>query len=79
MVPKENSLALLTELPYKPLALAFDTEDNLLVVIEYSRPKELRSAENLKYIQTGGFKGTSHGYWYSVNSTAKVFHRSKQA
>ena len=70
---KENSLALLTEIPYKPLTLAFDTEDNLLIVIEYSPAKGATIGGELEiYPKPEDSRGTSHGYWYSVNSTTKV-------
>ncbi|HZJ58012.1 MAG TPA: glycosyl hydrolase family 28-related protein [Clostridia bacterium] len=69
----DNSLALLTEIPYKPLALGFDTEDNLLVVVEYSPAKGATIHGELEiYAKPEDSRGTSHGYWYSVNSTTKV-------
>lgn len=69
-----NSLSLVTDIHFKPLSMAFDSNDNLLVVSEYFPPKN--STINGKpeiYSKPGDAAGTSYGQWYNTGSTIKVY------
>jgi sugar lactone lactonase YvrE len=71
---ERNSLRIVTDIPFKPLSLACDKDDNLLVVIEYFPPKgAMIGGKPEVYPKPEDSSGTSYGYWYNVGSTIKVY------
>lgn len=69
-----KSLAPVTDMPHKPLALACDKNDNLLVVVEYT-PLKGTTIDGKKevYTKPEDARGTAYGVWYNTGSTVKVY------
>lgn len=70
---EKEQLELLTDSHYKPLSLACDTQDNLLVVVEYLPP--VGATVNGKpeiYTKGPDAEGTSYSFWYSKGATVRV-------
>lgn len=71
---KEEKLHLVSDIHYKPLSLACDTMDNLLVVSEYLPSKgALINGEPEVYQNGEDALGTSYSHWYSKGATVKVY------
>lgn len=69
-----DSLRLVTDIHFKPLSLACDTEDNLLVVAEHFPPKGATiDGRPEVYPKPDDAAGTSFGHWYNTGSTVKVY------
>ncbi|MFC2137713.1 glycosyl hydrolase family 28-related protein [Bacteroidota bacterium] len=69
-----NSLSLITDMPYKPMSMACDSKDNLLVVVEYVSPKgATKNGIEIKIEKQPDYKGTSYAYWYNNNATTRVY------
>ncbi len=69
-----NLLRLITGIHYKPLSLACDTHDNLLVVVEYFPPKGATiDGKPEIYPKPEDARGTSYGKYYNTGSTIKVY------
>ncbi len=69
-----GSLSLVTDMPWKPLSLAVDTKDNLLIVTEYTPLKgATMNGKKEVYPKPDDAKGTSYGVWYNTGSTVKVY------
>ncbi len=69
-----DQLGPLVDVHYKPLLVACDTMDHLIVVVEYFPPKgTTHDAEAEVFEQPFDSEGTSHSYWYKVGSTIKVY------
>ncbi|MEI9810035.1 MAG: hypothetical protein WDO16_20395 [Bacteroidota bacterium] len=63
-----------TDIPWKPLSLAVDKNDNLLVVTEYTPLKgSTINGKKEVYPKPDDAKGTSYGVWYNTGSTIKVY------
>ena len=69
-----GALSLVTELPYRPLSLACDKNDNLLVLVEYFPPKgaTLDGAPEV-YPKPPDAANTAYGRWYNTGSTVKAY------
>ena len=71
---ESDSLRLITDIHYKPLSLACDSEDNLLVVAEHFPPKgAVLNGRPEVYPKPSDASGTSYGHWYNTGSTIKVY------
>jgi sugar lactone lactonase YvrE len=69
-----KSINLVTDMPWKPLSLACDKNDNLLVVVEYTPLKGATiNGKKETYTKPEDAKGTSYGVWYNTGSTIKVY------
>jgi hypothetical protein len=67
-------LSLVTDMPWKPLSLAVDQNDNLLVVVEYTPLKgSIVNGKKEVFPKPDDAKGTSYGVWYNTGSTVKVY------
>ncbi len=67
-------LELITDIHYKPLSLACDTQDNLLVVTEYLPPKGATiNGEPEVYTNDADAEGTSYSFWYKKGAAVKVY------
>jgi len=65
---------LVTDVPWKPLSLAVDKNDTLLVVVEYTPLKgSTINGKKETYTKPDDAKGTSYGVWYNTGSTIKVY------
>lgn len=71
---RENKLDLVTDVPFKPLSLGIDKNDNLLVVTEYT-PQQgaLLNGKPELYPKPDDAKGTAYGVWYNTGSMVKVY------
>jgi len=71
---QSKSLSLITDIHYKPLSVACDTEDNLLVVCEYAPPVGA-TVNGRPEVYTNGpdAQGTSYSFWYRKGATVKVY------
>lgn len=69
-----DALSLITELPHRPLSLACDKNDNLLVLVEYFPPKgaTLGGAPEV-YPKPPDSANTAYGRWYNTGSTVKAY------
>ncbi|MBM7557098.1 glycosyl hydrolase family 28-related protein [Halanaerobacter jeridensis] len=71
---ESDSLSLVSDIHFKPLSLACDKEDNLLVVVEYFPPEGATiNGEPEVYPKPEDAQGTSFGEWYNTGSTTKVY------
>ncbi|MCL6459090.1 MAG: SMP-30/gluconolactonase/LRE family protein [Gorillibacterium sp.] len=71
---QDQVLRVVTDLHYRPLSLACDRDDRLLVVVEYFPPKDATvGGQPEVYAKPDDAGGTSYGYWYNVGSTARVY------
>lgn len=71
---ESDRLKLVTDIHFKPLSLACDTMDNLLVVAEHFPPKGATvNGQPEIYPKPGDAAGTSFGHWYNTGSTVKVY------
>ena len=71
---ESDSLSLVSDIHFKPLSLACDKEDNLLVVAEYFPPEGATiNGEPEVYPKPEDAQGTSFGEWYNTGSTTKVY------
>ncbi|MFN2340046.1 MAG: glycosyl hydrolase family 28-related protein [Halanaerobium sp.] len=71
---KSDSLSLVTDIHFKPLSLASDKDDNLLVVTEYFPAEGATiNGEAEIYPKPEDAQGTSFGEWYNTGSTTKVY------
>lgn len=69
-----GSLSPVTDMPWKPLSLGMDKNDNLLVVVEYTPLKgSMINGQKEVYNKPADAKGTSYGVWYNTGSTVKVY------
>jgi hypothetical protein len=69
-----NSLRLITDIHFKPLSLACDTNDHLLVTVEYSPPIGATiDGKPETYPKPEDASGTSYGRYYNIGSTIKVY------
>jgi hypothetical protein len=67
-------LELITDIHYKPLSLACDTQDNLLVVAEYLPPKGATiNGEPEVYTNDADAEGTSYSFWYKKGAAVKIY------
>jgi len=72
--PEEEKLDLVTDIHFKPLSLACDAMDNLLVVCEYLPSKGATINGEPEVYQNGEDAwGTSYSHWYSKGATIKVY------
>lgn len=63
-----------TDIPWKPLSLGVDKNDQLLVVTEYTPQKGATiNGKKEVYTKPDDAKGTSYGVWYNTGSTIKVY------
>lgn len=71
---EQERLHLLSDIHFKPLSLACDTRDNLLVVAEYlpSKGATVNGTPEV-YQNEEDALGTSYSYWYSKGATVKVY------
>ncbi|HTE23903.1 glycosyl hydrolase family 28-related protein [Flavitalea sp.] len=70
----KEQLSVVTDMPWKPLSLAFDTRDNLIVVVEYTPLKgSVVDGKKEIYPKPADAAGTAYGVWYNTGSTVKVF------
>lgn len=67
--PQTRTLSQVTDLPWKPLSLGVDKNDQLLIVTEYTPPKGSKEV----YTKPEDARGTSYGVWYNTGSTIKVY------
>jgi len=71
---KEQVLRVVSDLHHRPLSLACDQNDNLLVAVEYFPPKGATiGGQPEVYTKPEDAGGTSYGDWYNVGSTVKVY------
>ncbi|MFW6287777.1 MAG: glycosyl hydrolase family 28-related protein [bacterium] len=71
---KDSSLSLLIDIHFKPLSLACDQDDNLLIIVEYLPPEGATINGKLeKYTTPDDALGSSYAYWYNTGSTTKVY------
>ncbi|WP_379128477.1 glycosyl hydrolase family 28-related protein [Paenibacillus sp. sgz500958] len=71
---KEQSLRVVSDLHHRPLSLACDRNDRLLVVVEYFPPKGATVGGQPEiYTKPDDAGGTSYGDWYNVGSTVKIY------
>jgi hypothetical protein len=71
---EEERLDLVTDIHFKPLSLACDTIDHLLVVAEYLPSKGATINGEPEVYQNGeDAMGTSYSHWYSKGATVKVY------
>ena len=71
---ERQTLNLVTEIQFRPLSLACDTKDNLLVVVEYFPPKGATvGGKPETYPKPDDARGTSYGTWYNTGSTVKAY------
>jgi sugar lactone lactonase YvrE len=71
---EKNALNLVTELHFRPLSLACDTKDNLLVCVEYFPPRGATVAGKPEsYPKPDDARGTAYGTWYNTGSTVKAY------
>lgn len=69
-----DHLSLVSDLPLKPLSLACDKNDRLLVVVEYTPPKGATvNGKPEVYPKPADAQGTAYGVWYNTGSTVKVY------
>jgi sugar lactone lactonase YvrE len=69
-----DSLDFITNIHYKPLSLACDTADNLIVVAEYFPPKGATiNGQPEVYPKPTDAEGISYGVWYNTGSTVKLY------
>lgn len=67
-------LSLMSETPFKSIALLTDTQDNLVVVGEYSIPiGATMNGEELVNVLPEDSYGTSYGYWYDRRAYVVVY------
>lgn len=65
---------MVSSLHHRPLSLACDRNDHLIVVAEYFPPIGATiNGEPEVYTKPEDASGTSYGYWYNVGSTVKVY------
>lgn len=71
---ESGRLSLVTDIHYKPLSVACDTDDNLLVVSEYTPPTGATINGKPEIYKNGpDAEGTSYSFWYSKNAAIKVY------
>lgn len=71
---REQVLRVVSSLHHRPLSLACDRNDHLIVVAEYFPPIGATvDGEPEVYTKPEDASGTSYGYWYNVGSTVKVY------
>lgn len=69
-----DSLEFITNIHHKPLSLACDTRDNLLVAVEYFPPKDATIGGRPEvYPKPRDAEGISYGIWYNTGSTVKLY------
>ena len=64
-----QTLRLVSEIHFRPRLLACDTQNNLLVFVEYFPPKGSADV----YPKFDGAEGTSYSHWYGPGSTMKGY------
>lgn len=70
----EQRLSMVTDMPWKPLSLGVDKNDNLLIVTEYTPLKgSVINGQKEVYTKPDDARGTSYGVWYNTGSTVKVY------
>ena len=70
----DNLLHLISDIQFRPLSIACDTRDNLLVVVEYFPPKGATiGGKPESYPKPPDAQGTAYGTWYNTGSTTKVY------
>ena len=71
---KRNVLGLVGEIHFRPLSLACDMKDNLIVLVEYFPPKGATLGGKPEvYPKPDDARGTSYGVWYNTGSTVKAY------
>ncbi len=69
-----NTLSLVSEIQFRPLSLACDTKDNLLVLVEYFPPRGATvDGKPETYPKPEDARGTAYGTWYNTGSTVKAY------
>ncbi|RSK25851.1 gluconolaconase [Bacillus sp. HMF5848] len=69
-----DRLSLITDIHHRPRSIACDTDDRLLVVVEYAPSKGATvNGEPEVYPKTEDAKGSSYSFWYNTGSTIKVY------
>jgi hypothetical protein len=72
--PEKGGLRLVTELQLRPRALACDSRDNLLVLVEYFPPKGATiDGKPEVYPKPPDSANTAYGRWYNTGSTVKAY------
>ncbi len=71
---KSEKLTLISDLPWRVLSLACDTEDNLLVFIKYyPQPGNMVDGKQEKVEELEDAKGTTYSHWGNSGFATKVF------
>ncbi len=70
----DGRLSLVRDVPLRPLSLAFDTENNLLVVAEFIWPKgATRDGKPIRHVKPADAAGTSYGDWYISDAVVVIY------
>lgn len=70
----DRKLRAVADFHYRPLSLACDKEDRLLVAVEYFPPKEATvGGQPEVYAKPEDASGTSYGDWYNAGSTVRMY------
>lgn len=71
---QDEKLSLVTDIHHRPRSIACDTDDRLLVVVEYAPSKGATiNGKPEVYPKADDAEGSSYGFWYNTGSTIKVY------
>jgi hypothetical protein len=71
---QDEQLSLITDIHHRPRSIACDTDDRLLIVVEYEPSKGATLNGNPEvYPKTEDAQGSSYSFWYNTGSTIMVY------